>query len=80
MNGSVSDGMMKKLVEWRQGSVNGNRNQGVRVCKGEGRVIEEGQGRKQVHGYCPRCNVMVSRSGREDQKEKQGHKDVQLGQ
>ena len=45
MSGNVNDRMMKKLVEWRRGSVRGDKNQEVQVCKGEGHVIEEGQRR-----------------------------------
>ena len=49
---------------------------GIKECKyvreraASSRKVKEGQGRKRVHGYCPWCNVIVSRSGREDQKEK----------
>ena len=83
MGGSVCDGKMRKQIEWRRGSVHGNCDQKMRYIKDKAtssRKIKECHRRIRVHGYCPRSNMIASRSGREEQKEKRGRTSVQLGQ
>ena len=70
-DGSVNDGMIEKWIEWRQGNVRGNHDQEIGYIENKAassRKIKEYRRRIRVHGYCPRSNVMASRSGREEQK------------